>query len=46
MLTVILAGIDAFSSEKFELLYVFVLFMDWHILENVNWKRLFKNEGV
>lgn len=42
MLTVILAGIDAFSSERFGLLYLFVLFMDWYILEEVDWKTLFK----
>jgi len=34
MLTVILAIADAFSDERFELLYLFVLVMDWHLLDN------------
>lgn len=46
MLTILLAAIDASSDERFKLLYVFVLFMDWHILDNVDWKSVFKrNKG-
>lgn len=44
MLTVILAAIDAFSDERFKLLYLFVLVMDWHILDNIDWKSVFKRD--
>ena len=42
MLTVILAAVDAFSEEKFELLYLFVLFMDWHLMDNLILPRFAK----
>lgn len=35
MLTLILAAIDAFSLMRFELLYLFILYMDWYIIDNV-----------
>lgn len=35
MLTLLLAVVDAFSEERFELLYIFLLYMDWYIIDNV-----------
>lgn len=35
MLTLLLAVVDAFSEERFALLYIFLLWMDLYIIDNV-----------
>ncbi len=35
MLTLLLAAVDAFSDQRFGILYLFMLYMDWHIIDNI-----------